>query len=837
MANNSVVVKFLADTSQMRKSMGEIEGSLNKFGKAVKGIGIALAGAFVVDKIADFGKEAINIASDLEEAASKTNAVFGEQAGVIEEASKRAAKAAGLSEGAYLSAASTLGIYADKAGLAGAAQAEFATGLSQAAADFASFYNTDVDSALSAIQQGLRGESEALRKYGVFLDDATLKQGYFNATGEEVVGTLTAQQKIIGAQNQIYEQGNVALGDYARTSDGLANTQRTLAATFENLKGALGEGLLPVVSELASVLIPIVEDLTPTFAELGRSIGEALGPALTELSAVVAPLGKALGSVAGVMGGVLTSVIKSLAPIVVKLATNFGQFVERVAPTLLPFIEKLGGLLGKLLDALMPVVDVALDLAATLIEALAPILEVVIDVLVILVDAIAPVITALGSIIKALSPVIAAFGQLLGDILTPLIPVLTIQAKLIGVVLTKALGYVAIALGHGIKAWASFGKSLIGIVGPIVEKVLGFLADLAEGASFFDFLGFSFGDIAAGLRSSSQTITSSLNSFVDSYAAAGDKVIGVGNDILDGTNALAEDTQFAYTDLLAPTDKTTEKAKGKMEKAGKSTIEAAGKGAAKGKEKAKSSLIDSVNSVLEAGSKVFEDWRNKVVGWMDLGKAFDIANDSKARLADLNEQLGDLRAKPEFDKDAEAKLLEEIDKAAAEAGKTWADRFAEQISSGVEFSKQLGDLKNSGLNDTLLQQIASMGPENGAKLATELLTGDRGMIDTLNAQSATITKAGEDLGVLMANEGPAAGNKYGINFIGDPKGGGLLFTINKNKKKVKKAIREALNTEVEVKVRYVPDTSALANAPGGSGRSVVSEIQSYEALNGTRWRL
>ena len=51
-------------------------------------------------------------------------------------------------------------------------------------------------------------------------------------------------------------------GDFARTSDGLANSQRVLQAELENFRVELGEELLPVVQELLPVLRGFVDNIT-----------------------------------------------------------------------------------------------------------------------------------------------------------------------------------------------------------------------------------------------------------------------------------------------------------------------------------------------------------------------------------------------------------------------------------------------------------------------------------------------------------------------------------------------------------------------------------------------
>ena len=108
-----------------------------------------------------------------------------------------------------------------------------------------------------AIGAALRGENEPLRRFGVLLNDAALKTEAMRLGIYKGSGALTAQQKILAAQSAIYKQTGDAQGDFARTADGLANSQRTLTALFKNLQIELGQKLLPVTTDFVTALIDI----------------------------------------------------------------------------------------------------------------------------------------------------------------------------------------------------------------------------------------------------------------------------------------------------------------------------------------------------------------------------------------------------------------------------------------------------------------------------------------------------------------------------------------------------------------------------------------------------
>lgn len=231
-------------------------GMSSGIGGGVKKMFAPIAAGIAAIGVAGFFKDAIGGASDLNEAGTKTEAIFGKAGKAMVDAfASKGAKALGQSRLDVLNAAASFGTFGKAAGLAGKPLADFSTGFASLSTDLASFYNTDPAQAAEAISAGLRGEAEPLRQYGVLLDDATLRQealklGLIKTTKQ----ALTPQQKVLAAQAAIYKQTKDAQGDFGRTSGGLANQQRILAATFTDLKSKLGEKLLPVALKFAKFL-------------------------------------------------------------------------------------------------------------------------------------------------------------------------------------------------------------------------------------------------------------------------------------------------------------------------------------------------------------------------------------------------------------------------------------------------------------------------------------------------------------------------------------------------------------------------------------------------------
>jgi hypothetical protein len=237
------ITAVTAKTQTMGNKLGGVGSSI------MQGIGLG-AGVFAVESIVsgitNFASSSIQAVSDINETISKTGVVFGETSQEILDWSKTTADAFGMSQQQALDAASTFAIFGKSAGLSGGELNDFSIKMSAMAADLASFHNTSPQEAIEAIGGALRGEAEPLRRYGILLDDATLRQ---TAMKEKLISTtkeaLTPQTKVLAAYTEILKQSSDAQGDFARTSDSVSNQQKILQANIENLKTEIGEGLIP----------------------------------------------------------------------------------------------------------------------------------------------------------------------------------------------------------------------------------------------------------------------------------------------------------------------------------------------------------------------------------------------------------------------------------------------------------------------------------------------------------------------------------------------------------------------------------------------------------------
>jgi hypothetical protein len=260
------------------KGFKEAEKRTSALDKNLKRLAVTLGAALSTRKIAQFGKASVMAASDLEEAISKVSVVFGRGSAEVEAFGRNSATALGISSAAAIEAAGTYGNLLQAFGIGQREAQGMSTSLVQLAADMASFNNTSIDQAITALRSGLSGETEPLKRYGVALQDVrlrteALRMGLIRNTKEALTPGVKAQ----AAYALIMKDTTLAQGDFARTSDGVANSLKILSASATNAQTIIGTKLIQSMDLLVDRKDG-VEALAKSFEDMGTYIGNvALG--------------------------------------------------------------------------------------------------------------------------------------------------------------------------------------------------------------------------------------------------------------------------------------------------------------------------------------------------------------------------------------------------------------------------------------------------------------------------------------------------------------------------------------------------------------------------------
>jgi len=289
----NILIKVGADAGQAVKELSKVNGALGDSMTRSEKVGAALKRAAVpatiaLGAIAVGAKKAVDAASDLNEQQNKTMVVFGRSGKAMVAWSRTLAESFGLSSRAALEAAGTFGNMLVPMGFSRKAAAGMSKQLVELAGDLASFNNASPEETLDALRSGLAGESEPLRKFGVFLSDARLKQEALKQGLYSGKGALDAHAKAAATMALIMRDTADAQGDFARTSSSAANAQRVQAAETENLTATLGQGLLPYYQAGLALLVKLTKATAGHTTAVKIAIGVVAGLSAAILAANVA---------------------------------------------------------------------------------------------------------------------------------------------------------------------------------------------------------------------------------------------------------------------------------------------------------------------------------------------------------------------------------------------------------------------------------------------------------------------------------------------------------------------------------------------------------------------
>jgi phage-related protein len=773
--------------AKAQKELAGLGGSADKNSKVLGALGGAakIAGVAALGAAVGFGAFAlkgVEAASDLGEAVSKANVIFGKDgAKEIEAWAGTAAKTLGQSKQQAIDAAATFAIFGKSAGLTGQNLTGFSTKLGGLASDLASFNNTSTDEAITAIGAALRGESEPIRKYGVLLDDATLKAEYFAITGKKVTGTLTPQQKVLAAQSSIMKQTADAQGDFARTSDGLANSQKTLESTFANLKTEVGQGLLPVMTSIAQTLTPIVEELGEPLGKIAEVVGGALSEAFDAIAPVIPIVAKAFADIAGVVAGALGTALSALIPVLTPVLETFASLVEKIGPLLQPLLDKIAGLLANVLSALVPLIDPLTEFVFTLLEALAPILDIVVDVLMILVDALKPILNAIIPILPALSSLIELLGKILTPILEALTPVIEVLANVLSDVLVRAVGLILTALGYLIIGFSKLAPFVLeNVTKPIVSAFITMAENVVGAAA--SMLGWVPG-LGDKLNEAKDAIGTFRTQAEDAISGAADTIgkegAKIGQELVDqgvtsmtnpeavkktknagikmGQNLAGGVMQGLQNTQLDVNSTSASMIQGAIDAANKtagvkspSTVFA---------EMGRMLTAGLVQGIREGGDDVRKVLQESFVSWFSetKNKLKTELDDAKGAFNDFASSVsGAITSAINF---GAANEMTTVNAAGETVGMTFMEGLRAQASQAVEFAKKVEEVIALKLSPAALTQVLSTGAVAGVAIIDELIAGGVGAITETNDLVSSTQAAADKVGEMAATNFHGAGVK------------------------------------------------------------------------------
>jgi hypothetical protein len=311
------VVKIGANTKPLQGALGRVKGMISggiglafKAAKVVAVAGIAGIGAAIAGGIG-----LAKLGSDLEEMRSKFTAVFKEEEKVAREFASNLSQSVGRSQIAIEGMMSGLQDLFVPMGFQRDQARELSQSVTGLAVDLASFNNMSDDEAILALNAGLTGSHETLKRFGVFVNDNVLSLKLQEMGLAKNAQVATEQAKALARLQIIMESTTDAQGDAARTSGSLANTWKALKGQIFDMASQIGSALIPAAQSILGVFNGLTdwakanqENIANVAARIGEAFAITFGKIMGGLNKLFGGWDDIWGSIGGIIDFIMDKV-------------------------------------------------------------------------------------------------------------------------------------------------------------------------------------------------------------------------------------------------------------------------------------------------------------------------------------------------------------------------------------------------------------------------------------------------------------------------------------------------------------------------------------------------
>jgi hypothetical protein len=310
-AQNRAKGAFDEANGQLEKTQSRFDGineKLDRVGSRMKDVGGKMSATLTLPILAGAGLS-VKAFSDLQETLNKVDVSFGSNSATVKAWAQDSIKSMGLARQSALDATALFGDMGTGMGQTQAEAAKMSMGLTQLGADMASFKNVSFERAQTALAGIYTGETEALKGLGIVMTQTNLEE-FARAKGINKSMQEMSQAELVQLRyNYVMDKTKNAQGDFARTSDGIANRTRIQAERTKELSAQFGEKLAPAYNK--------VLDAGGKILDFFNGLSDGQQKALLIAVGVVA----ALGPLIMVIGHLIT-VVKALNVAFMFLAAN-----------------------------------------------------------------------------------------------------------------------------------------------------------------------------------------------------------------------------------------------------------------------------------------------------------------------------------------------------------------------------------------------------------------------------------------------------------------------------------------------------------------------------------
>lgn len=324
-----LAIRIIGDATSAVAAMDKAQRASMSFKDKVGKASVAASAALAA--IGAGAATCAKAAGDLQQSVGGVETVFGDSSKQMLAWSKNAARSVGLSQNEYNQFATLVGSQLQNFGMSVDQSASKTNELIGLGADLSSMFGGTTADAVDALSSALKGEMDPIEKYGISLNDATLQAQAASMGLGDLYKSGDRNAKMQATLAAITAQSGKAVGNFAREADTAQGQQQRMNAAFENAKAALGEALLPFLTQMAEKLASVATWIQANTSWLGPLVGviAAVAAVIVTMNAAMTAYSVVAGIVAAAQGAVnlaflpVVAVILAIVAVIAVLVMNW----------------------------------------------------------------------------------------------------------------------------------------------------------------------------------------------------------------------------------------------------------------------------------------------------------------------------------------------------------------------------------------------------------------------------------------------------------------------------------------------------------------------------------
>ena len=251
--------------NSVQGSVATQQKSFSALGNTVRNV----VGGVIVFQALRFSKQMVDMASAVQEMQSKSSVVFGQFVSSVRSQLGEFGDEVGRSTHELEKMASSIQDTFVPMGFARGEASKLSVQLTKLAVDVASFNNASDTETMMAFQSALVGNHETVRRFGVVITEATLKQELLRMGITKNAKEVTNAEKVQARLNLLIAGTSDAQGDATRTSGSFANTSKALSSALSELSVDVMTPMLPKLTNMVEGFIDATDKARSFFTMIG----------------------------------------------------------------------------------------------------------------------------------------------------------------------------------------------------------------------------------------------------------------------------------------------------------------------------------------------------------------------------------------------------------------------------------------------------------------------------------------------------------------------------------------------------------------------------------------